>query len=341
MKNLAIFGLAAASASMAAGSLWNMDVENKGQVQTPEVLACAWTYQEGDPCYQSTGGWWYAYVGDKEDKETGAKNDYSISPIDYNADGTYKLITVDESDGSILPNGNLQEGVGLVVTMSGTGNGSDSSPAIIGVGWNWNKAETQINVSDFGGLCFGYSWTGTQALDVELSQGETTDKAAGWNTWTAKMAPATGGSVDLPWAKFQNGGNWGQPNPLEDVTANMVAVKVRLKNPTTSPVSGTLTISEVGKAGEGCGAGGSGTPSTPTAIASVAQSSAKAILSGRTLSFSGINSDASYEIVSLQGQVVKSGVVSSSINLSSLNAGVYMVRVAGKSVNMNQKILVK
>ena len=55
----------------------------------------------------------------------------------------------------------------------------------------------------------------------------------------------------------------------------------------------------------------------------------------------GINSAATYEIVSLQGQVVKSGVVSSSVSLSSLNAGVYMVRVAGKSVNMNQKILVK
>ena len=39
MKNLAIFGLVAASASLAAGSLWNMDVDAY-QVQVPETVAC-------------------------------------------------------------------------------------------------------------------------------------------------------------------------------------------------------------------------------------------------------------------------------------------------------------
>ena len=71
-----------------------------------------------------------------------------------------------------------------------------------------------------------------------------------------------------------------------------------------------------------------------------AAGSVKATLSGRTLSFNGIN-DGMFEIVSLQGQVVKSGKVASSISLSSLDAGVYMVRVSGKSVHMSQKILVK
>ena len=82
--------------------------------------------------------------------------------------------------------------------------------------------------------------------------------------------------------------------------------------------------------------------STPAAIAAVkAPAAMKAVLSGRTLSFSGIATGAKYEIVSLQGQVVKSGVVSSSVSLSSLNAGIYMVRVSGKAVNMNQKIILK
>ena len=69
-------------------------------------------------------------------------------------------------------------------------------------------------------------------------------------------------------------------------------------------------------------------------------SSAKAILSGRTLSFSGI-SNAKVEILNLQGQIVMKGSAASSMNLMGLDAGVYMVRIAGKAVNMSQKILVK
>ena len=67
---------------------------------------------------------------------------------------------------------------------------------------------------------------------------------------------------------------------------------------------------------------------------------AKATLSGRTLSFNGIN-DGMFEIVSLQGQVVKTATVSSTMDLSSLDAGVYMLRVAGKSVKFSQKIVLE
>jgi hypothetical protein len=35
------------------------------------------------------------------------------------------------------------------------------------------------------------------------------------------------------------------------------------------------------------------------------------------------------------------GSAASSMNLMGLDAGVYMVRIAGKAVNMSQKILVK
>ena len=334
MKNLAIFGLAAASASLATGSLWNMTVDAY-QVQVPGAVSCMASAADQDAknaCYQSTGGWWFAYTGDTKDGQT-----YSFSPIGTNPDGTYKIETTDETDGSILPGGNLQEGVGLVVTISAAG-GAAETPAVAGIGFNYGKKDTEsVSVTDKTGFCLAYSWTGANPLSVELSQGPD-DELAGWNTWDAKIPPATGGTANLTWDKFANGGNWGTPKTLDEVKANLHSLKVRIKNSAAAEEKGTLTISEVGYAEDGCGAGGSGTPS---AIHAVAASSAKATLSGRTLSFSGINSAATYEIVSLQGQVVKSGVVSSSINLSSLNAGVYMVRVAGKSVNMNQKILVK
>ena len=162
MKNLAIFGLAAASVSMAAGSLWNMDVDAY-QVQVPETVACDKTGDDyGAACYQSTGGWWFAYVGDTKDGQ-----EMSFDPIDFNTDGTYKLITTDETDGSIIPGGNLIEGAGLQVTMSAAG-GASSTPAIAGIGFNWTKAETPIDISAHTGYCVVYSWTGSQALQMEL-----------------------------------------------------------------------------------------------------------------------------------------------------------------------------
>ena len=68
--------------------------------------------------------------------------------------------------------------------------------------------------------------------------------------------------------------------------------------------------------------------------------SAKTMLTNRTLSFSGIRGDSNVEIMNLQGQVVLKGKAASAMDLSRLDAGVYMVRVAG-SMNLAQKILLK
>jgi hypothetical protein len=325
MKNLAIFGLAAASASMAAGSLWNMDVDAY-QVQVPETVVCDKTGDDyGAACYQSTGGWWFAYVGDTKDGQ-----EMSFEPIDYNTDGTYKLITTDETDGSIIPGGNLIEGVGLQVTMSAAG-GASSTPAIAGIGFNWTKAETPIDISANNGYCIVYSWTGSQALQMELGWDEA---ANGYDSWYTSMPATTGStsSLDLPWAKFKQDGWDKAKQPITVAQTKAVSLKIRLKNATAAKVEGTLTIAELGWSGE-CGAGGT------NSIGNFAKaSSVKASLSGRTLSFSGVKA-AKAEVLNLQGQVVMSGSTASAMNLASLDAGVYMVRVAG--ANLTQKILVK
>lgn len=326
MKNLAIFGLAAASASLAAGSLWNMDV-NAYQVQVPETVDCDKTGDDyGAACYESTGGWWFAYVGDEKDGQK-----MSFDPIDTNPDGTYKLITTDPTDGSIIPGGNLVEGAGLQVTMSAAG-GAASAPAIAGIGFNWTKAETPIDISAHTGYCIVYSWTGSQALQMELGWDEA---ANGYDSWYTSM-PATMGSttssLDLPWAKFKQDGWDKAKQPITVAQTKAVSLKIRLKNATAAEVKGILTVAELGWSGE-CGAGGS------APIASVAKaSSVKATLSGRTLSFSGVKA-AKAEVLNLQGQVVMSGSTASAMNLASLDAGVYMVRVAG--ANLTQKILLK
>ena len=325
MKNLAIFGLAAASVSMAAGSLWNMNVDAY-QVQVPETVACDKTGDDyGAACYQSTGGWWFAYVGDTKDGQ-----EMSFEPIDYNTDGTYKLITTDETDGSIIPGGNLIENVGLQVTMSAAG-GASSTPAIAGIGFNWTKAETPIDISANNGYCIVYSWTGSQALQMELGWDEA---ANGYDSWYTSMPATTGStsSLDLPWAKFKQDGWDKAKQPITVAQTKAVSLKIRLKNATAAKVEGTLTIAELGWSGE-CGAGGT------NSIGNFAKaSSAKASLSGRTLSFSGVKA-AKAEVLNLQGQVVMSGSTASAMNLASLDAGVYMVRVAG--ANLTQKILLK
>ncbi|WP_405337595.1 T9SS type A sorting domain-containing protein [Fibrobacter sp.] len=329
MKNLAIFGLAAASVSMAAGSLWNMDVDAY-QVQVPEVATCVAPAEDDySYCYQNTGGWWFAYVGDENKGQT-----MSFDPITTNDDGTYKLITTNEEDGSIIPNGNLIEGVGLQVTMSAAG-GASSDPAIAGIGFNWTKAETTIDISAHPGYCIVYSWTGSQSLQLELGweEGEN-GSVMGYDSWfTLLPAEENFASLDLPWSVFKQDG-WDKTNKhtLDEAKAESKSVKIRLKNATAAEVKGTLTIKEFGWTGE-CGEGGT------KAIGSIAKAaSAKATLSGRTLSFSGVKA-AKAEVLNLQGQVVMSGSTASAMNLASLDAGVYMVRVAG--ANLTQKILLK
>ena len=73
-------------------------------------------------------------------------------------------------------------------------------------------------------------------------------------------------------------------------------------------------------------------------------SAVSAILNGRSLGFTGIKSTATAEVSNSLGQVVARGVidgVASTLNLTHLDAGIYMVRVTGKAVNFTNKIVVR
>ena len=54
-------------------------------------------------------------------------------------------------------------------------------------------------------------------------------------------------------------------------------------------------------------------------------------------------SSAAVEIINLRGQIVKKGSVqgTSALDLSALDAGVYVVRASGKSVDFSGKIVLK
>ena len=313
--------LSAAGSAMAVGDLWNMDVDAY-QVQIPQTLPCAWENEDGsiacvDP---NIGGWWYAYAGDSENGQT-----ISFEPITKNDDGTYKLIMADE-DGDIIPNGNLVKDVGLVVTMSAAG-GSAGTPAIAGIGFDWLKDKSAMDISSHSGYCILYQWTGSQPLQMELSWDE---EANGYDIWYAEL-PNGYNSLNFAWSDFKQYG-WDK-KPITIATEKSVGLKIRLMNSAAKEVKGTFTLIELGWKDE-CSV--LSTESSKIARAN----SAKAILTDRTLSFSGVRGDSRVEIMNLQGQVMLKGTTAAAMDLSRLDAGVYMVRIAG-SVNLAQKILLK
>lgn len=335
IQKIAMFGLAAAATSVfAAGSLWSIS-EGKNysyQVQTPEVLACTGGAPSkmadyGAACFQSTGGWWFAYDATKDLAGTTA----SITPADKNADGTWKLITTSEEDGSILPGGNLDASKGLWATMKTTGV-SGEVPGVVGIGFNWTKAETAISITSNGGYCVAYSWDSADELQMELGWDSKTN---GDDTWFFVL-PSGSKTLDITWAQFgQEGWDSNHSTTVSTATDGAVSLKFRVKNGTTTEMGGTFALSELGKPGE-CGA-------APSAISDVKAVSAKVMLNGRTLSVAGLTASATVEVVNLRGQVVASQMMSGSaaMNLSSLDAGMYMVRVQGKSVNYTQKVILK
>ena len=322
--------LSAASFAMAAGSLWNMDVDAY-EVQVPSV-GCDLVGTGPDAyCRKYEIGRFYPYVGNSENGQT-----TSFEPITKNDDGTYKLILADE-DGDIIPNGNLVKDVGLVVTMSAAG-GTASAPAIAGLGFDWSRFKTKIDISSHPGYCISYQWIGSGTsvgsvipLQMELSWDE---EVNGYDTWYAEL-PATPGptTLDFAWSDFKQDGWDENKKPISVATEKSAGLKIRLKNSVADEVKGTFTLIELGWKDE-CSV--IATESSKIARAN----SAKATLTNRTLSFSSIRGDSSVEIMNLQGQVMQKGTTAAAMDLSRLDAGVYMVRIAG-SMNLAQKILLK
>ena len=224
-------------------SLWSMNSSLVYQVQTPEVVECT----GGDPgamddygayCFQHTGGWWEVY--DNSEEFDGVSS--SVTPASRNVDGSWELITTDETDGSIIPGGNLQEGVGLHVNLTATGVDA-STPGMIGIGFSWTKAETAINIAAHGGFCLTYSLVGASML-IELGWNESN---YGFDTWYAELPEATGYTVPIPWSNFNRDG-WDKSHntTISTATGNTTSLKFILKNGTNRAVTSEFTIQSLG-----------------------------------------------------------------------------------------------
>jgi len=266
-----------------------------------------------------TYGYWYSY-NDKADGGLSTitwpveklGNEYSSDALDP---------VIDEC-GGVCGDFSLDEGtleykpfVGLGFNISGTETTSGGSA-------------TPENATAWGGICITY--TVSVSASLELGLGDTKDAAIGYdNPYTTLPKSETADEVCTAWDKFKQAG-WGT-GKVTGAEAGAALASIKFKIQAATGTTGKFNISGVRSVED-------------IAVKSKAAASAvKATLSGRTLSFAGIKSAATAEVMNLQGQVMLKGSVSSSasLDLSSIDAGVYLVRVAGKSVDFSQKIILK
>lgn len=204
----------------------------------------------------------------------------------------------------------------------------------VGIGFNIaGSADADSEVMEaadataMGGICIGYSVDAAAALEMGL--GDAVDATLGYdNPFVTLPKSATGVVKEFTWDKFKQAG-WGKGKISgAEAAAKLVALKFKIQ--AASGTSGQFNIMSFGANGGGCTAG-----SSAALEAKAAQVSLKAQLAGRTLSFG--KTVAKAEVISLQGQVVMAASSVSSMDLSKLQAGVYMVRAEG----LSQQIMVK
>ena len=258
------------------------------------------------------GGYWFTY-GD--DADGGAsKIEWPVPPgNEYSDDALDPII---DHCGGVCGTFTLNKGtltydpfVGIGFNLAGVPEGSTAADV--------------ADASAMGGVHLIYI-VDTEA-SLELGLGDAGDAAIGYDNPSAALAKAaTTKTVDLDWSKFKQAG-WGSGKITGAEAAKKLAAikfKIQAKDGTT----GQFNIMSVG-AYQQCG--------TVAIGAKAIQSSLKAQLSGRTLDFG--KSVAKAEIVNLQGQVVMAASSVKSMDLSKLQAGVYMVRAMG----LSQQIMLK
>ena len=260
---------------------------------------------------EETSGYWYDYND---------ANDGGASAFTFPAD-----VEANAYDNFYGPLVEAYGGIKATVTL-----GAGYEYPYAGIGFNiWSEGQEGVDITAWGGICLAYQSTIGFGIELGVEDEATVTEYNNYKATVAKAAAVT--ASDFAWSKFKQGANWGKTVDQATVLAKTAAIKLKFEG--TAGTSGDFLIQKVGSLGM-CTASGVGIK----AIA--AAGSAKAMLSGRTLSFSGISS-AKAEVINLQGQVVKSATVSSAMDLSSLDAGVYMLRVAGKNVKLSQKIVLE
>ena len=192
-----------------------------------------------------------------------------------------------------------------------------------------------VDVSSWGGLVIEYE--STIDFSVELvTDGNKKDSYYGTYAASAPKSRNHVRQLVLPWSKFKRSTGWGFSVNKTSALKHIAAVKFKFEG--RAGTVGDFRITKIRSIHGSAAAFYKPASSDLMAVKPVSlPTDSKAILAGRTLSLQGIT-DGKVQVLNLRGQVVKSATAGSSMDLSNLNAGVYMVRVVGKSVKFAQKI---
>ena len=286
-----------------------------------------WDGNDGLPQVQTgldngtqTSGYWFSY-GDTDDGG-GSKVVWPVK------------IGTDDSDQAL--DSVITHCKGVCGTAS-LAKGTLTYPPFVGIGFNIvgegdNGNPEAADATPWGGLCITYESQYGPELELGLGDFDTEIQYANPVVSLAKAttAPLT---KAIPWSEFKQPvwyrGDTKITGP--EAAKRLVAIKFKIQ---ANEGDYTFNIKKIG-------------PYVDCSLDDIktirSASSAKAILSGRTLGFTGVNT-ATAEVINLQGQVVAKQAINnkaSTINLKTLDAGIYMVRVTGKSVNFSNKIVLK
>ena len=256
-----------------------------------------------------TAGYWFTYADDADGGKSSVTwpvekgNEYSddaLDPIIDHCGGVCGTFTLGKGTLDYNPF------VGIGFNVAGEDESGTPAPA---------------NATAWGGICISY--TVDAPASIEMGLGDEVDASIGYdNPFVSAPKAASAVTKEYAWSQFKQAG-WGTGKITgADAAAKLVAIKFKIQG--ADGTTGEFNIKQIGETGK-CGAVAIG--------AKAAQASFKAQLNGRTLSFGKV---VKAEVMNLQGQVVASAKAST-MDLSKLQAGVYMVRAEGAS----QQIMVK
>ena len=326
MKKIILAALCAASATLAAGTFetWNGAKVYGDANSSPQIHTGLGNGLE-------TEGYWYSY---NDNNNSGLSKiswpvpidpiyaEQSLEPVIYECKGFCGTAILDK--GSYEHDPFVGVGFNVVGQISET----DQNPAT-------------GNASSWGGLCVTY--TSDTDIALELGLGEAVDSTINYANPAVNLpASKTGNKVVASWSDFKQPSWYDGSVKFDGESAAKQLAGVHFKIQ-AEPGEYNFNICAVGPKDGTCPEK-CGMPTPPEAIKVARGTSAvKTILKDRMLSFAGV-SHATAEVMNSLGQFVAHGAIKSDVttlNLAHLDAGMYMVRVSGKSANFTKKIVLK
>ena len=266
-----------------------------------------------------TSGYWYTY----NDNKVGGNSKVVLSTQSPEVTNYVPEDVILECNGvcgeAVLTKGSLTYNpfVGIAFNVAGESSPTDPTPAV-------------ADASSWEGICITY--TSDTPPSIVLGLSEDVEKAIDEANPSAGLTKASvQKAVALAWSDFKQPSWYKGETKISGIEAAKQLASIRFKIQTTEG-NYKFNIKKID----------SYINCKPDNIKAIHKTpAARVLLSGRALEFTGV-STATAEVFNLQGQLVAKGSIdktTSTLSLATLDAGIYMVHVAGRTVHFMQKII--